>query len=76
MPVEFAKRIAAVIAQDHTETMTVDLHNDGFSDAVAKELEKLGFEVQRFPTKPHRLKIIRKPSDPSQDSTRDATPFS
>ncbi len=58
MPKDFAVRIAEKISEHLDENpYVVDVPNDGFSDKVACELEKMGYRVERVEFKETRLII-------------------
>ena len=50
MPEKFAARLAQQFAENETDyPVEVDVPNDGFNEAVASALERLGFIVDRDP---------------------------
>ncbi|HTQ10576.1 MAG TPA: hypothetical protein VMI31_10930 [Fimbriimonadaceae bacterium] len=50
MPQQFAARLAQQLAENETDyPVVIDVPNDGFNEAVATELEKLGYYVDRDP---------------------------
>lgn len=58
MPRNLAERLAKHLMDNADEDpLVVDVPNDGFSDAVARELEKLGHRVEVHDIKKGRLTI-------------------